>query len=72
MGRPTNSTVALTNGDFRLVGELMVMSILQGGPAPSFLQADIFAYLTNQPLSPQNSGSKYEAAANKVLNNHIH
>ena len=31
-GKPVNSTVSLINQDFRVAGEIMAMSILQGGP----------------------------------------
>lgn len=65
-GKPVPSIVALNNGDFELAGELMVMSILQGGPAPSFLHPSVFAYLADQPLQPQNNDERYKNAAIKV------
>jgi hypothetical protein len=34
-GKPTDSSVALKSGDFCFAGEIIVMSVLQGGPAPS-------------------------------------
>ena len=51
-GSPVASTVTLLGGDFSMAGELMVMSILQGGPAPNFLDSSVFQYLVNQPLCP--------------------
>jgi hypothetical protein len=36
-GWPVKSVIALSSQQFKIVGELMVMSILQGGPAPNFL-----------------------------------
>ena len=33
-GRPVSSTIAISSGECRLCGEIMGMSILQGGPAP--------------------------------------
>ena len=36
-GVPLESTMALTQSMFKHAGELMAMSILQGGPAPNFL-----------------------------------
>ena len=44
--------VALMNNDFEISGEVMVMSILQGGPAPCFLNESVFAFLAKKPLSP--------------------
>lgn len=52
-GMPTASMIATTAGDFRIVGELMAMSIVQGGPAPSFLSPIVYTYLCREPLSPQ-------------------
>lgn len=36
-GMPVESTVALTSDHFKYAGELMAMSIVQGGPAPNVL-----------------------------------
>jgi hypothetical protein len=36
------STVALTEETFKLGAELMVMSIVQGGPAPNFMSPFIY------------------------------
>jgi hypothetical protein len=66
-GKPINSTVALINEDFRLAGEIIVMSILQGGPAPSFINPDVFRYLTKQTLTIERMPeSKYKETAEKV------
>ena len=43
---PCESTVALTEGMFKLAGELMASSIAQGGPSPSFLSMCVFHYLS--------------------------
>lgn len=43
---PCESTVALTEGTFEVAGELMAMSIAQGGPAPNFLAPWVYNYLT--------------------------
>ena len=32
-----DSTLAMTSGHFRIAGEIMATSIVQGGPAPDFL-----------------------------------
>ena len=52
-GKPISSTVSMMNGDFRIAGELMVMSVLQGGPAPCFLHSNVFCYLVGKPLCPE-------------------
>lgn len=67
-GKPINSTLCLSNGDFRFAGEIMVMSITQGGPAPSFINGDVFSYLTKQHLTTETMcASKYKEAAVQVL-----
>lgn len=49
-GKPVNSTVALAAGDFKTCEAVMGMSLLQGGPAPNFLAADVATYLDGDPL----------------------
>ena len=69
-GRPVNSTVALNAGDFKMCGAVMGMSILQGGPAPNFLAADIASYLVGDPLCPSdNQDPLLRRAAEEVNNN---
>ena len=41
-GMPVQSTVALTQDLFKYAGELMAMSILQGGPAPNYFSPAIY------------------------------
>ena len=65
-GKPIDSTVSLSNEDFSFAGEGIAMSILQGGPAPSFFDPNVFDYISNQPLSPE-SIKTYKEAALKVL-----
>ena len=50
-GKPVNSMVALTAGNFKTCGKVMGMSILQGGPAPNFWEPEIASYLVEEPLS---------------------
>ena len=54
------------NGEFRLAGELMVMSILQGGPAPSFLNSSVYLHLVQQPLQIGDLEGSARLIANKV------
>ena len=67
-GMPVLSTVALNDQDFVMAGELMAMSVVQGGPAPSFLSKSVYAYITNKPLaiSGNDPDSKHTEAALKV------
>lgn len=65
-GRPVSSTVTLLDGDFSMAGELMVMSIIQGGPAPNFLNSSVLQYLVKQPLCPMQLPTCYKEFALKV------
>ena len=65
-GRPVASTVTFLDGDFSMAGELMVMSVLQGGPAPNFLDSSVFQYLVKQPLCPMQLPTRYKEFALKV------
>lgn len=65
-GRPVSSTVTLLDGDFSMAAELMVMSIIQGGPAPNFLNSSVFQYLAKQPLCPVQWPTRYRDLALKV------
>lgn len=39
-----HSITALVNNEFRIAGELMVLSFAQGGPAPCILAEEVFDY----------------------------
>ena len=39
--KPIESTMSLTKKDFKLAGEIMAMSILQGGQAPNVITSQI-------------------------------
>ena len=58
-GQPVNSVVAVNNGDYCLAGELMVMSILQGGVAPSFIEPDSYGFIANKLTAENSPPSKY-------------
>ena len=51
-GWPVKSVIALSSQQFRIAGELMVMSMLQGGPAPNFLDSEVYAYISRTTLDP--------------------
>jgi hypothetical protein len=44
---PDDSTVAMTNGHFKVAGEIMATSIVQGGPAPDFITDWVYKYLSS-------------------------
>ncbi|XP_028417782.1 G2/M phase-specific E3 ubiquitin-protein ligase-like [Dendronephthya gigantea] len=44
-GMPSPDMTALGSNKFKLAGELMAGSIVQGGPAPCFLSEEAYAYL---------------------------
>lgn len=68
-GFPTESMISLTGGDFRVAGEIMAMSVIQGGPAPNFLAPVVFSYLSKVQLSPHNNSTQlYKDAAIRVRN----
>ena len=71
-GKPINSTVSLINADFRIAGEIMSMSVLQGGPAPTFMNADVYKYITKQALTVKElPESKYKEIAKVVCCNRL-
>ena len=41
----------INSGDFKLCGEVMMMSVMQGA-APNFLASPVVCYITGKPLSP--------------------
>ena len=66
-GWPVKSTIALSSQQFSIVGELMVMSVLQGGPAPNFLNPSVYSYISKSQLDPnQNSCNLNRNVANNV------
>ena len=46
-GMPYTDIRALANEDFKIVGELMAYSIIQGGPAPCLLSVPVYQYIVN-------------------------
>ena len=43
-GMPADSTTSLANKNFKLAGEIMAMSMLQGVQAPNLFSAKVFNY----------------------------
>ena len=65
-GKPVSSTVALMDGEFQLAGEIIAMSLLQGGPAPCLFSEEVVQYLTKQPLSYDKSSDACRSICQKV------
>lgn len=60
-GKPVESTMSLTRKDFKIAGEIMAMSIMQGGQAPNLMASQIFDYLCGKlSISQMNSVSSRE------------
>lgn len=70
-GKPVNSTVALAAGDFKTCGAVMGMSLLQGGPAPNFLAADVASYLVGDPLCPADNQDPVLRRATEAVRNNL-
>ena len=45
-GAPVQSTISLTEGHFKVAGQLTASSVLQGGPAPNFLAGWVYQYIS--------------------------
>ncbi|CAB4012714.1 G2 M phase-specific E3 ubiquitin- ligase-like isoform X1 [Paramuricea clavata] len=43
---PHENIIAVSNGHFRVAGELMAASIVQGGPAPDFMAPWVYDYIS--------------------------
>lgn len=76
-GVPVQSTIALTEGHFKVAGELMASSVLQGGPAPNFLAGWVYQFISGglNTVSIQIEDIKKEsikAVGEKVKNNISH
>ena len=70
-GIPVQSTVALTQDLFRYAGELMAMSVLQGGPAPNFFSPAIYEVIANGLSGANLSVDMIEKSALKEIANKV-
>jgi hypothetical protein len=50
-GKPIKSTMAVSSGEFKQCGIIVGMSIMQGGPAPNFMDHGVSCFLTGCKLS---------------------
>ena len=46
-GSPVVNMAALGNEEFKVAGEIMATSVVQGGPAPGFLSSSSFRYVVH-------------------------
>ena len=66
-GWPVKSAIAVSTHQFCIAGEWMVMSTLQGGPAPNFFYPTVYSYISRNSLDPnKNKDSLNKEIANKV------
>lgn len=66
-GKPIESTMALTRKDFKLAGEIMAMSIMQGGQAPNLMSPQIFNYLCGNLSVSQINSTPHRELCEKVI-----
>ena len=67
LGNLVVSTMMLMQNDYKFCGELMVMSILQGGPAPSLLSQTVFEYLISDLKIENIHSSQYKRLCEEVI-----
>ena len=65
-GIPTESTMSLTRKDYKLAGEIMAMSVMQGGQAPNLMSSKIFDYLRGKLSVSQIESSTTRELCEKV------
>lgn len=58
--------MSLARKDFKLAGEIMAMSIIQGGQAPNLLASQVFNYLCGNFSIPQMSSIPHKELCEKV------
>lgn len=66
-GYPVISTMAINSGEFKMCGEIMGMSVMQGGPGSHFLSPPVVAYITGKPLAiAGNKSELYKSTCERV------
>lgn len=72
-GMPYTDMRALANEDFKVVGELMAYSIIQGGPAPCLLSLPVYTYIINgmSSMDTQNTNVWSSQVRDVSLKQHI-
>ena len=67
-GIPTDPTMSLTRKDYKLAGEIMAMTIMQGGQAPNLTSSKIFGYLCGKLSVSKIESSSTRELCEKVIN----
>lgn len=67
-GCPKNSVLALANEDFRMAGELMAMSIVQGGPGPNLFSPVVYNIISRDMNISDCKSISVKETCQKVLN----
>ena len=66
-GKPVASTMMLMQNEYKFLGELMAMSIMQGGPAPNLFSQNVFDYLINDLKIENIHLSLYKCVCKQVI-----
>jgi predicted RecA/RadA family phage recombinase len=53
-GKPIESTMAISSGDFKLCGIVIGMSIMQGGPAANFMSHGVSCFFSGCKMLTSN------------------
>lgn len=67
-GMPSPDMAALGSNKFKITGELMAGSIVQGGPAPCFLSEEAYAYMVEGVSSITTEGWVPQIKDKKLIN----
>lgn len=66
-GKPIQSTMAISSGDFKQCGIVIGMSIMQGGPAANFMSHGVSCFFTGCKMLASNiRNPKYQELAAQV------
>lgn len=66
-GNPVSSTMMLMQGDYKVCGEVIAMSIMQGGQAPCLFSQSVFEYLMRDLKIANIHSSFYKSVCEQVI-----
>lgn len=65
-GSLIQATLALAKDEFRVAGEIMAMSIAQGGPAPNFLSQETYSIISRSFIIDNCHNQSFKKVCKKV------